>query len=399
MHLKNKGGRIVAIDNPKEIEQLLAQGFTKITPKEEKAFIEARYVMVQAMKDKEQKPNSPKVYLATVNQSGKTDGYGVTSKNLIKELRALDVTIKTEHDNQKIGLLLHTPYSIMRLTNPYRLIYTMFESDKIPEDWKELLLEADQVIVPSHWCKDVFAKAGVKSTVIPLGYDDSIYTFYQRRKRKTFTFLHYNAFNVRKGFLELFKAFTEEFDPKEDVELVLKTTSNNIPSAMPINPRQYPNIKVITGKQNDQYMKELLQNADCFVFPSRGEGFGLTPIEAMATGLPAILPNAHGISEYFDKRYMYGVKCSPCPATYSAYKNQDVGQMVQCDVADLKKQMRYVFEHQKEARDKGKLASKYVSRYTWANTAMQLEKVLREYHVKPIVKRDLKNVLPLERVK
>lgn len=399
MHLKNPSGRIVAVDDPQQAQELLSKGFTKASPREEKSFIESRFIMVQAMKDREKKPHSPKVYLATVTQSG-TDGYGVVSKNIIRELRALDTVISTEQKEQKIGLLLHTPYSIMRLSNPYRIIYTMFESDKLPEDWAEYLLEADDVIVPSKFCKDVFKKAGVKSKVIPLGYDDSIYEFFQRRKRSVFTFIHYNAFNVRKGFLELFKAFTEEFAQDEKVRLVLKTTSNTIPSAMPINPRQYKNIEVITGKKSDSDMVDMLNNADCFVFPSRGEGFGLTPVEAMATGLPVIVPNAHGISEYFDSRYMYGVKIEgETPAVYSAYKNQDVGHMVKCSVKDLRKQMRHVFEHQKEARDKGKLASEYVKRYTWTKTAEQLNKLLKEYHIKPIVKRDLKNVLPLERIK
>ncbi len=399
MHLKNPGGRIVAIDDPKQAEELLKKGFKKVSAKEEKAFIESRFIMVQAMKDRENKPNSPKVYLATVTQSG-TDGYGVVSKNLIRELRALDVVIKTENVDQKIGLLLHTPYSIMRMDNPYRIIYTMFESDQIPEDWAEYLLEADDVIVPSKWCRDVFKKAGIKAKVIPLGYDDTIYEYFQRRKRNIFTFTHYNAFNVRKGFLELFKAFTEEFTQDENVKLILKTTSNNIPSAMPINPRQYKNIEIITGKKSDTDMRDILNNSDCFVFPSRGEGFGLTPIEAMATGLPVIVPNAHGISEYFDSRYMYPVKVEDkVPATYSAYKDQYVGKMVKCSVKDLRRQMRYVFEHQKEAKEKGKLASEYVKRYTWIKTAEQLNKILREYHIKPILKRNLKNVLPLERVK
>lgn len=399
MHLKNPGGRIIAIDNPLKAQELLKQGFTKISKQEEKSFIESRYVMVQAMKDREQKPHSPKVYLATVTQSGGTDGYGVTSKNLIKELRSLDTTISTENKDQKIGLLLHNPYSIMRMDNPYRIIFTMFESTKIPDDWKEYLLEADKVIVPSKWCQKVFKDAGVESDIIPLGYDDSVYTYFQRRKRKTFTFVHYNAFNLRKGFLELFEAFTREFKPTENVRLVLKTTSNTVPSAMPINPAQYPNIEIIFGKKTEGELVDILNAGDCFVFPSRGEGFGLTPIEAMATGLPVIVPNAHGISEYFDKRYMYPVKGESCPATYSAYKNQDVGTMFKCDVKHLQKQMRYVFEHQKEAREKGKKASEYVKRYTWSKTAEQLNTILKEYHVKPIVKRDLKNVLPLERVK
>ena len=35
------------------------------------------------------------------------------------------------------------------------------------------------------------------------------------------------------------------------------------------------------------------------------------------------------------------------------YKNQDVGEMYVNDVDDLRKQMRYVYEHQDEALEKG----------------------------------------------
>lgn len=399
MHLKNPGGRIVAVDDLKRVDELLTQGFTKLSPKEEKEYIESRFIMVQTMKDIEEKPHSPKVYLATVTQSG-TDGYGVASKNILKELKKLDVVIDLHQNEQKIGLLLHNPYSIMRLTNPYRILYTMFESDRLPDDWQEYLFEADRVIVPSKWCASIFKQAGVEAIVIPLGYDDSIYKYHQRRTKKIFTFTHYNAFNVRKGFLELFKAFTEEFSIEEPVRLLLKTTDSTIPSAMPINPNQYPNIEVITGKKTDVEMVDILNSSDCFVFPSRGEGFGLTPLEAMATGLPVIVPNAHGISEYFNKKYMYEVAVEEkVPATYSAYKNQNVGKMIKCSVGDLRKKMRYIYENQKEARAKGKKASEYVKKYTWRKTAEQLNDILKEYHIKPIVEKQLKNVLPLESVK
>lgn len=38
--------------------------------------------------------------------------------------------------------------------------------------------------------------------------------------------------------------------------------------------------------------------AECFVYPSRAEGFGLPPLEAAATGLPVICSNACGMNEF-----------------------------------------------------------------------------------------------------
>lgn len=45
-------------------------------------------------------------------------------------------------------------------------------------------------------------------------------------------------------------------------------------------------------------MAEILKAADIFAHPSRREGLGIAPLEAMATGLPIITSNAQGIKDY-----------------------------------------------------------------------------------------------------
>ncbi|MBY0029981.1 glycosyltransferase family 4 protein [Priestia aryabhattai] len=45
-------------------------------------------------------------------------------------------------------------------------------------------------------------------------------------------------------------------------------------------------------------IKEICQTADVFAFPSMREGLGLAALEAMASGLPIITSNVHGIVDY-----------------------------------------------------------------------------------------------------
>jgi glycosyltransferase involved in cell wall biosynthesis len=398
-YLKNPFGRIVPVDDPKQIQDLIDnQGFVMLSEAEQMEHIKLRTEKFNQMKAEQ---NGDKgIYLATVSQGGK-DGYAIAAAGIKDGLIKRGFVVNNYYDKQKVAILFHAPYSILQIESPYRIIYTMFESDKIPDDWIDYLEAADKVLVPSKWCQQIFAKSGIKSDVVPLGYDDSIFKFKERenklKKRKDFTFLHYNAFNIRKGFLEVFKAFVEEFRHDEPVKMIFKTTLTNLP--LPINPHEYPNIEIIKGKSETHELLDICYRSDCFVFPSRGEGFGMTPLEAMATGMPAIVPNAHGISEYFDPEYMYEVKVGEeCPALYSRYKGKDVGKMVICDIKDLRRKMRWCYEHQDEVRKMGRKAAEYARNWTYDKTAQGIADILNGVMKEPIKERPLLNVLKLEKI-
>jgi len=59
---------------------------------------------------------------------------------------------------------------------------------------------------------------------------------------------------------------------------------------------------------------EIHRAADVFVFPSKREGLGLAAIEAMASGLPIITSNVHGIRDY-SVANLTGLVCSPSDAS------------------------------------------------------------------------------------
>lgn len=388
MWLVNSFGRVLEIDDEDEARDRLRRD--KSLRQANDGEIARKLAEREALA-----PAPDSVYYATVRPG--PDGYGMSRDHMAFELAQAGIKLSEVQSEQKVALVYNAPYSVVAIRNDVRLLFTMFESDKIPEDWSDYLAAASEVIVPSRWCQAVFKKAGIATTVVPLGYNDRIFTLQERPERDVFTFLHYDSFNLRKGFQEVFEAFTQEFGHDEPVRLVLKTVQEH--TRLPIVKSVYPNIDVLRGAMNERDLLQLLADSDCFVYPSRGEGFGITPLEAMATGLPAIVPNAHGISEYFNSEYMLEVDSSGrMPALHNHYKGQNIGEMVVCDVADLRKQMRYAFENQQEMRALGRRASEYVKKYTYRRTAERLAVIIKKWEAAEVIRRGDSKFLEVESV-
>lgn len=89
--------------------------------------------------------------------------------------------------------------------------------------------------------------------------------------------------------------------------LTVAIAGSTDPSVFHQTAKDEPDLVRLLGYVSDEALKCLLQNAAALIHPSRYEGFGLAPLEAMAVGCPVIASNAAAIPEvcgdavwYFD---------------------------------------------------------------------------------------------------
>ena len=143
-------------------------------------------------------------------------------------------------------------------------------------------------------------------------------------------------------------------------------------------PKDGPEIVVLHNtKFSDVQMPTLYRSADCFVLPTRGEGWGMPILEAMACGLPTIATNWSSQVDFFNENNGYPIEVDgliDAKARCPYYKGF---QWANPSEEHLAHQMRYVYEHQEAARQKGLQASDEIrTKWTWANAADKIIKRL-----------------------
>lgn len=104
--------------------------------------------------------------------------------------------------------------------------------------------------------------------------------------------LFVGRFVEKKGFDKLFAARDKEY-------FIIFIGEGDIPKFM----SKDKNCKFLPF-MNSQKLSEFYKLSDMFCLPSHGEGFPLTILEAMASGLPIITTDHPGYSHYLDKRYV-----------------------------------------------------------------------------------------------
>jgi glycosyltransferase involved in cell wall biosynthesis len=80
--------------------------------------------------------------------------------------------------------------------------------------------------------------------------------------------------------------------------------------------RSAPGKTLMLGHINDvEQLADLFANCDVFVHPNPREPFGITPLEAMASGLPVVAPNSGGLLSYANSENAW--LCEPTGSSFA----------------------------------------------------------------------------------
>ncbi len=299
------------------------------------------------------------------------------------------------------------------------ILFTMWEFLDVPKSYQEALAKADWVIVPCSFCRDIFAPYCKRKPIVCWeGVDPDKYKFVQRKAGDKFRFLWVGAPNPRKGYQSVLKVIGLA-DRFPNIEFYLKTTTKKISFLQAINgaiknwrnivrydgskgaiqriariisriPSPFNAEKIfVWGKNRNVFvdtrkvpfseLMDMYAKANAFLFPTLGEGWGLTLTEAMATGLPCIAPAETGCADYFDDSVGYTIKTRVMDLGALPNYGLKSCKAYVPDTQNLLDQMVKVCNNYEDALHKGKRASDRIRiQFTWKRSGERLANILED---------------------
>ena len=148
----------------------------------------------------------------------------------------------------------------------------------------------------------------------------------------------------------LVQAYLEEFTSQDNVLLLILTYDTTVLRvAVPHMEYEYsfkqaekdrPKMWFSLDKFSDSEILSLYKSADCFVLPSRGEGWGRPYVEAMSMALPVIATNWSGQTEFMNEQNSYLLELEGYD--YDQSDALKLHRLAKPSIAHLKKLMRKV---------------------------------------------------------
>ncbi|WP_029522920.1 glycosyltransferase family 1 protein [Persephonella sp. KM09-Lau-8] len=166
---------------------------------------------------------------------------------------------------------------------------------------KQTVKRSDIILTVSEFSKSEIKKYVPTNKDIKVIYNGIDLSFFDKPvplKEKGNYILYVGNIKPHKNLVKALKAFSKLKIPEIKFKIVgEKDNFITIDKEVKKIAQKLGNRVEFTGYVSDDELKELYRKAKLFLFPSLYEGFGLPPLEAMASGTPVIVSNVASLPE------------------------------------------------------------------------------------------------------
>lgn len=310
------------------------------------------------------------------------------------------------------------------------IVISQFETNRVPQKHVENINRCDHLIITSSYQEQVMRDCGVTVPISCLtpGVDTEQFAYYERPKTETFNVLMLGALTVRKnprGGVEMFQKasnghpawrLTIKTRLSNEVDDLMKYLGFDVEYAYPpgeqeaarqqhrepvLRPKidtpfiaqapRDPRILLIVRDDHPLRVNEFYRQHDVLLWPSKGEGCGLPPLEAMATGMEVVSSNNSGLADFITDDVAWviknaGMEAAGWPFREDGFSKEyvenfgDVGRWWLPDIDHGASQLAACYEAWRNGKGKGKKAAQLVrEKHTLRDQSLSVLAVVGPY--------------------
>ena len=191
-----------------------------------------------------------------------------------------------------------------------QLLLTFYECNSPTKEEVNAAKNSNLALTSRH-AQEIFESHGVKSTVIPLAFDN--YSFHETKSKyyddDRIVFNLAGKFEKRKNHKKIIKAWSRKFGNNKKYYLQCslwnhffneEENKNNFRSCF--DEEEYYNVQFLAYMPENSIYNDFLNSSDITIAMSGGEGWGLPEFTSLCLGKHSITLNAHGYKEWANEK-------------------------------------------------------------------------------------------------
>jgi glycosyltransferase involved in cell wall biosynthesis len=256
--------------------------------------------------------------------------------------------------------------------SPVKIAITQTETSRMPRGLVERVNRCAHLLVTSSFQADVWGESGVAIplTVLRWGIDVDRFPVAERAADGLFKVLLLGALTPRKNADAAVRIFQRASEDDPAWSLTVKARGK-VSYAVKHAARTDPRVRLERGDAPDERVLELYHGHNCLLWPSKGEGVGLPPLEAMSTGMELVCSYNSGMMDYLGDGWAWPIRTArtlPADAPGEEFgadfsaRFGSPGEYWLPDEDDAVRQLRECHAAWRQGRGRGRAAAEYVRR-------------------------------------
>lgn len=302
------------------------------------------------------------------------DGLGKIPLLLKKALATTDLNVSVEntleldkiyHGRVHIGTSFLGTFRKKPPSDSANYAYAMYEATLVPPVWVESINNYyDGIIVPDKWVASSFVRSGVNVPikVIPLPYEEVSKTTRNLNQEKQFVFGINAQYEFRKNHIDVVEAFLNLYKDNDMFKLKIhgKASTPRFLDYINNKYKKNENIEISCSVLSNEEYNDWWDSIDAYILCSKGEGFSITPREAILKGIPTIISNYSAHETLVDTGGVIGIEPNGTEPAYKDLFGCSFGEHATFDVKDISKGMAELVVNYTHYLNKNNLAKQYI---------------------------------------